>query len=280
MISILLFLQVAASTPEPDDATLTETLITTTQNMPGLPSDSAVRTKMRVTYQGKRARQDRIEGLSPHIPSASPDAYVIIDGVEGIFYVVDTIKKEFSRLDFVEMLEDAAGLMSTMDGLELKMKDVTASSDSIGPGEPVLGYATNHWQMIQKMVITAGIAGESQATQMIMRQDVYYAPALDSLLGPSLYWVDSLEVSNPFESMFDSASVAKFKAAHAKLPKGVPLKTTAAQTMMMGLEEMTTTITTEVTRVEKVRRPASYFAIPEGYKEVEPDFLQLDKPAQ
>ena len=144
----------------------------------------------------------------------------------------------------------------------------------------MLGYATTHWQLVQKMVIEVAMRGETQATQMIMRQDVHYAPALDSLLGPSLYWVDSLEASSPFESMFDSASVAKFKAAHAKLPKGVPLKTSAAQTMMIGLEEMTTTVTTEVTRVEKVRRPASYFAIPEGYKEVEPDFLQLDKEPQ
>ena len=119
MISILLFLQVAASTPALDDATLTENLIVTSQNMPGLPSDSAIRTRMRITYQGKRARHDRLEGFSSLIPVTNPNAYMIIDGVEGVFYVVDTIKKEFTKLDIAGLMEYAAGMMSVVERLEI-----------------------------------------------------------------------------------------------------------------------------------------------------------------
>jgi hypothetical protein len=280
MIPILLFLQVAAAAPASEDATLTEMLIVTTHNMPGMSADSAMRTRMRITYQDRRARHDRLEGVSSIIPATSPDSYLLIDGTTATFYVVDSVRKEFSKLDLAAMMEGAAGAMSALEGLQFSLKDVGAAADSLGVGETVLGYATNHWRLTQTMVISAGMGGDSSAMQMMIQQDFHYAPALEHLLGPTLYWLDSLEVSSPFERLFDPGTIEKFRAAEAKLPKGIPLKVSAAQTMMIGLEEVAMTITTEMTRVERVQRPPSFFMVPAGYKEVKPDLFGPDVTSQ
>jgi hypothetical protein len=55
----------------------------------------------------------------------------------------------------------------------------------------------------------------------------------------------------------------------AKMPKGLPLKSASHTTSYFGPMDVTLTMNTQVTKIEKVSVPASLFELPKGYKLVD-----------
>ncbi len=283
MISILLSLQVAAAAPAPTpmvDATIVETSVTTTSDAPGQAAGTGKASRMRMTIHGNSIRYDNLEGISAAIPTSSPNAYALVHGGGLTFYTVDTVKKEFSKIDFKAMAEEMSDAFAALESLNMSVSDATSEVDSLGPGEAVLGYRTNRWRSIQKMTMSASMGSDTMAMAIEMHSDALYAPDLDSVLAAAAWQMsDSLTTLGPFAAMLPKGLVEKLQATQEKLPKGMPIRTIAKQIVMMGPMDMTTTTTTEITKVERVKHPGSFFAVPSGYKEVESKF-PFDTPTQ
>jgi hypothetical protein len=79
---------------------------------------------------------------------------------------------------------------------------------------------------------------------------------------------DSGPVST-FGDMIPAAELAGLRASMAKMPKGVPLKSETHTTSYFGPVDMTLTMNTWVTKIEKVSVSSSIFDLPTGYKQVE-----------
>ncbi len=67
----------------------------------------------------------------------------------------------------------------------------------------------------------------------------------------------------------------KTVAAYARLPKTVTLKTVQKGSFAIGPMDMSTTTTTEVTKIEKGKFSESLFQVPKGYKLVEMPFPKM-----
>jgi hypothetical protein len=282
MVPILFALQVAATTsqsPIPEvEATVVEVSIAIkTESEVPVPGKEGSRT--RYTIAGDKLRFDRIEGSSPQIMSASPDAYSIsFNGGAGLL-IVDSARKEYSRFDLGQMKQMMADMMSGLNGFDMKMTGSKFDVDSLGPGEPMFGYATQRWRTVQAFTVSMSMGTDSMAMSMENRTEALYAPAFEPLKQGMLQDQDSISLSM-LPGLVSEELQRSMREAYAKLPNGMPIRSVATTTMMTGMMDITFTTTTEVTKIEKVRRPASFFEVPKGYKEVEPDLPVMEKPAQ
>ena len=245
--------------------------------MPSGNADRSARTRM--TVLGDKIRIDPIEGSSPQILSTSGTAYSLsIRGVE--FYTIDTVKKEYSRLDLTEMKKMMSNAMSMLGQLQMKVSGSKFEVDSLGPGEPVLGYPTQRWKSVQAMTISASMGADSMAMSSENRTESLYARAVSALSDASMPGQDSLMSFGMFGNLITDEMQKSMMAAYSKLPKGMPIKSVTTSTMMSGMADFTIVTTTEVAKIDKVKVPASFFELPKGYKQVDPDLPGLKPPTQ
>jgi hypothetical protein len=196
------------------------------------------------------------------------------------FYTIDTVKKEYSRIDLAQMKKMMSEAMSVLGQLDLKLSGYKFEVDSLGPGETVLGYSTQRWRSIQAMTLSASMGGDSLAMSTENRSESLYAPDVEALRATALPGQDSVMSMGMFGDLLTGEMSNAMMTAYRKLPKGIPIRTTATSTMMTGMIDFTIVTTSEVSKIEKVRLPASFFELPKGYKQVEVDLSALRRPAQ
>jgi hypothetical protein len=173
----------------------------------------------------------------------------IIQFDSGKIITIDNNKKTYSEMtveQLQQMMDKAtSGMAANKEQMDAMRKMMGQTSDSItvtkeGPGETIAGYAT------VKYTITG-----------MMNMEIWAAPELKV---PGLYY-DAMKLRAPRNPMFD---MGKMYDEFKKID-GMTLKT--VMTIKMMNNEMKTT--TVVDSVEKTPVPASIFAIPAGYKQVD-----------
>ena len=283
MISIRRSLQIVAGTATPVQSEVEATVVEITVSMKSeapvpVPGNRGSRT--RLTIADGKARFDQIEGSSPQILSASPTAYSLSSRNGFDLYTIDTAKKEYSRVDLAQMKEMMSDAMSMLGQVNMKMSSSRFDVDSLGAGEAVLGYPTVRWRSVQSMTVSMAVGADSIAMAMENTTESLYAPSIEALKAGTLPEQDSIMKLGMFDGLVTDELMKTMAVAYQKLPKGIPIRSVATTSMMMGMEEFTVTTTTEVSKIEKVKRPASFFELPKGYKEVEMDLSGVGKPSQ
>ena len=140
----------------------------------------------------------------------------------------------------------------------------------------MLGYATRHWRTRYQMTVSAVFLGDSVSATADISDDSYYSHDVAFPANP-LMRRDAMLV-NPLASLAPGAESAKVTAAYARLPKTAPLKSTSRISLAFGPMEITLVSTDEITKIERINVPASFFEIPAGFKKVEPPVPSLPKP--
>lgn len=187
------------------------------------------------------------------------------DGTDSIFRFedqkivsVDHKKKTYSEITLEELQKKMDESMQAMNkeggedqkqAMEAMKKMFGGMADSIkvtkiGPGEKVMGYNTEKYQVDMGM----------------MKMQMWCAP--DLKMPPAYY--DSVKLRMPKNPMFDMTKLYD----EMKKMDGYPVK----QVHTMSMMGMNMTTTTEVTSVQKGAIPASTFAVPAGYKQEQAKF--------
>jgi hypothetical protein len=174
---------------------------------------------------------------------------------EGKIITLDHAKKTYSIVSVKELsqvLEKTAAEEgeNNKEQVEAMRKMMGAMMNSfkvtkIGPGEEIAGYRT-----------------EKYAVQGMVEMEIWAAPDLKV---PELYY-EALKMSVPASAIMD---VRKLYDEFKKID-GMTLKTVTTMKML----DMDVKTETVVTSVEKTPIPASFFTVPEGYKQVPSEMLR------
>ena len=200
-----------------------------------------------------------------------PGSYTL--EVQGRFYGVDPIKREYYEMRVKDLIDKTAGMMKALEGMKTKVSEDKVDTEDLGEGEVILGHRTRHWRMRQSMTMTAQMMDDTIAISSEMIIDTHYARDLERLKSTSVK-VDSLQLS-AFRSFMPFGDMAKTVAAYSRLPKTIPLKSVQKGSFFMGPMDMSVTVTTAVTKIEKGKFSESLFRVPKGYKLVEMPFPKM-----
>jgi hypothetical protein len=225
----------------------------------------------RGTFAGTDGRIDILE--------AGPQGNTETFGGKGSYFLVldagkkmmlvDPTNKQYMEWDMQSMMAGMNKMVNAMGGMmKMEMTDVKIDSHDLGPGETIQGYATHHYQITQNYSMSMKMFGRSSKTKNESTIDYYFAPALKSLANPFVSnnqaWAQSMD-------MFNNPDYKnQMTAAMSKIKYGVPLKSVikTIATDDKG-KQQTSVVTSEMVNFHNTDVPASTFAIPAGYKQVE-----------
>ena len=248
---------------------------------PAMKADSGppkqAKSRLATVYADGNLRVDVLE--MPDKASGAPigkSSYMLSRNGGKDQLVVDTLKREYYALHTDSILSQATGTNDPMKELGIKVSGVNVSVDEVGAGERLLGYATRHWRTRYQITVSAAFLGDSVAATADITDDSYYSHDVAFPANP-LMRRDAMLV-NPLASLAPGAESAKVVAAYARLPKTAPLKSSSRISLAFGPMEITLVSTDEITKIEQVNVPSSYFDIPAGFKKVEAPVPELPKP--
>lgn len=285
----LLFLQLASTAAPPPDVRY-QSLVSAVryehvmemkgEGGPGMTADSAppkqAKSRLATVYANGNLRVDLLETSAQSPGAIGKSSYILSRNGGKEQYMVDTVKREYYALDTDSILSKAVGTKDPVAELGIKVSGVNVSVDEVGAGERFLGYATRHWRTRYQMTLSAALFGDSVSATADITDDSYYSHDVPFPANPIMRR-DAMLVT-PLANLIPGTESAKVTAAYAKLPKTAPLKSTARISLAFGPMEITLVSTDEITKIEQVNVPASFFEIPAGFKKVDPPVPELPKP--
>lgn len=255
------------------DGLLYETTITTASSiLPGPGMSSRMRT---IEASGKvRTEVLQVSGAMPGAQAnpmrGGPGSYTVtLEG--GRVFGVDTIKREYFDVSVREMFASGSDMMKALQGMNVKISEEKFDAEDLGDGGVVLGHPTHRWKLRQSMTMSAQMMGDTMAITSEMTTETFYARDIERMASSPL---DST-LLNTITGAMPMSDFKKSTAAHAKLPKTLPLKSIQKGLMLFGPMEVTITMTAEVTKIQKGRFSESLFRVPKGYKRVEMPFPKM-----
>lgn len=143
--------------------------------------------------------------------------------------------------------------------------DVAISSEKLGAGGTMLGYATEHVRLTEHYAvhITAmGFDGGDETVSVV--NDYWVSPGLDLGRNPLLGLLDRAGAAM---AQSDASFARQEDAARASLLHGTPLRTVSTVTTVERNGTSRETVrTTEITSLRREAQPASLFEVPSGYR--------------
>lgn len=187
---------------------------------------------------------------------------ILSDSGKTITYL-DTRNSQYMTFRPAEMLAQAQQL----GGVKMDFSGTEATVTSLGAGPAILGHPTVRYRVVTGMTMTISGMGQQQSVKVSSTTEYHYPTDIRSAFNPfsSVTGTDML-------GMFGGSSkelAAKLKAAEAKLPRSLPLRSsTTATVSTQGMNQVTKS-STEVTSVRWVTADPKVFEIPAGYTAVE-----------
>ena len=225
----------------------------------------------RAQVAGGRARIEITDATGPN-PFTQKGNYVVV-GSDGRMLMVLPKEKQYYAFNLEQMLAGAGSALNAMGGLvKMTMSDTRVEVQDLGAGEKMHGYDTRHLRMVQSYTMSLSIMGRKQVTTSSDTMETWVAPALK-------------DVVNPFLRMGNAATAIDFgnadyrrqlQAANARLAVGLPLRSvTRSVARDEKGKEQRTTMTVEVTRLDKGDVAVAAFAVPAGFEEVPMPMAEL-----
>lgn len=194
--------------------------------------------------------------------------FIVQDGGKKML-LVDPNSKQYMEWDMAAMLGAMSKMVNALGGLvKMEMSDIKIDAQSLGAGETIQGYQTQHYRMVENYTMSAKIFGRSSKSRSETTTDYYFAPALKNLANP---FVQSGRAMAQSLDMFNNPDYkSQMAAAHAKMQYGVPVKTVikTVSTDEKG-KQTTSVVVSEMVNFKNIDVPKSTFAIPDGYTMVE-----------
>ena len=209
---------------------------------------------------GEKARIDFQKAEGAPIPD---EGYLITTDGGKTLYMVNPKDKQYMRWDLAGMLKSLTAITQSSGGMiELRFSDSKVADLGAGEDAEILGYHTTSHKYKASYHMEMKVIAFKKAYDIVSEDQVWTTTALDA---PGFgAW---LRKEPPKTG---DADLDKLLSSQAKRIEGVPLKTISHSTMTdaKGKSE-TSTMTMEVTKLEKTPVDAAMFTIPEGYEEVE-----------
>ena len=237
----------------------------TTQGEPGASGKQLAAVAGRGQVAGGRARID-ITGAAGPNPFTKEGSYVVVQEGGGRMLMVVPEEKQYFAFDLEQMLAGAGAALNAMGPLlKLTMSDVKIDVQDLGAGERLHGHDTRHLRMTQHFTMTVTVMGRKQVTTSADTMETWVAPALRDVVNPFLRVssaAGAIDFGNPDYRR-------QLLAANEKLGVGLPLRSVARSvaTDEKGKQQRTS-MTVEVTRLERADVPTAAFTMPDGYAEV------------
>jgi hypothetical protein len=190
-----------------------------------------------------------------------PGTYIIVKGATHTSYFVDPTKREYMEFNSDSMSKLSEKMQASLGGLvKTEWSDVSASGDVAGPGEPIEGYSTIKYHVVDNATMTTTIMGRRSQSVTRSTTDIWIAPKLSVAMNPM---GQSLAGGH---SGANSAYTDALTAAYTKLPKGAPLKTVTHSESVDDGKTTTSDMTMTIAHITTGAVSASVFELPADYK--------------
>lgn len=209
--------------------------------------------KVRIDYEGNAQPQGMMK----------KGGYMILDAEKSEMIMVDPQDKKAIVMD-PTAIGNAMGAIGASGLVKMDVKDVKVSTEKLGSGERMLGYATTRYRITRAYTMTVSVFGRKNSTT---HNSVTEAWIADRFFEDKAFeaWAQS------FTRGMGNATGEGFKklmeAEQANQVKGVPLKQVQQITDTDEKGNVTTsTVTAEMTELSKASLDASLFEVPKGYE--------------
>jgi hypothetical protein len=135
--------------------------------------------------------------------------------------------------------------------------------ENLGAGPVILGHQTRHYRVTGNMKVNISVMGQSQAMQTSSVSDSYLAPDLAHLADPfrDIGSNTSTQILGPGASKY----MDKMKAARAKLPPGLSLRTETHLKTSGTAQTSDIVSVQETTGIQTLSASPALFEVPAGY---------------
>jgi hypothetical protein len=221
--------------------------------------------KVQAWVDGQRARMDFIESALPQLQSGT--YLVSSDGGDTAFYI-DPRSKTFERWEITNMIANMADVMRALRSqMKVRFEEPKVEKLLEEAGPRMHGMRTRHYRYRTSYTTHIEMAGsETISTEMV--EDIWTTTAI---VEPGL-----MELLNKRPSSGDEQLDRIIQKEMDKVP-GFPLKrvtSTRTDTKNQTNESRTEM---EITDLKKADVAASWFEVPKGYKELDPEDSDLNK---
>lgn len=227
----------------------------------------------RAQMTADRARIDLSEARNGGPMFDSKGGYVVVTDGGAKMYMVDPSEKQYFAFNMEQMLAGVSSTLKMVGGMvKMTMSDVKMDVQDLGAGESIAGHSTRHLRQTQSYTLSVSVLGRKSSTTTADTTEIWVA-------------TDLKNVGNPFLRMGNAAAgldfgnpdfKAQYQSVQAKMPAGLPLRSVSRSHSTDDKGNTTlATSTMEVTNIQKGDIPASAFAIPGDYTEVQMPFAEL-----
>lgn len=191
------------------------------------------------------------------------------DAGENVF-LVNPKEKTYARFDMEELMSTMGSVFNMMDQMgqagglmKMEFTDVSHEKVSEGPGEPILGHSTTHYQTKSAYTMRLAIMGMKQENRTEMVQDIWSTDEYDA--SGFAVWLRPDQRMRTGNEGLDQLMESSWGSL-----KGFPLKTVVVSTTTNKKgKTSTTTQTNEVIVMRAESVPASTFEVPADYTETQ-----------
>lgn len=223
---------------------------------------------------GRRARSTtaRSDHSSPIARLGNIQLIAASDSGMVITYI-DTTRHTYTVMNTAKLFGGSPGSLGMQ--MQPTVKADSATLDSIGVGEPVLGHATVHFQSHLTMNITVRVIDETIASRVVTVTDYYIAPGV---FIPSDTAV-AAKAASPVAKMTIPAgfgdAIHSLAAASARMAKiGTVVKSVSHTSMSGDAGSRESMQSVEVLSSRATDAPDSLFEVPPGYTNATPAILR------
>ena len=218
-----------------------------------------------VRVEGSKFRMEMSEGDGMMFQDNS---IVLSDDGGKTMMVLDPAKKEYYRLSLEETFNAMSSLMQSMGGMmEMSIDDSKVDVQSLGAGEAIEGYSTQKYKVDTSYTLNMKVMGMNMGQQVKTETTTWATSELDH--GSSFVQMRSFRTG--------LEELDELIAKHSAAIKGFPLKAVTKSEMTARGKTTTSTTTMTVSNIKEETIPASEFAVPAGYREVDGPLAALQQ---
>ena len=232
----------------------------------GRHSGDAMNMAVQSWVDGDKSKVQFTESGNPMMAAGS---YMLTQDGGKTMYMVNTKEKTYMKWDMEAMTGQAMKMMGGMASIKITDPKVDKVLDEAGSN--MLGYPTRHCRFRTTYATEVSVMGMKTKSMVAQDQELWTTTALnDKGFGA---W---LKREPPKTGNADLDNLAKAQMATMQ---GFPLKTiTATTTTDKSGKSTVTKMIMEVTDIQKADVPASTFALPPSYKEVQMPTIGMPPP--
>ena len=199
----------------------------------------------------------------PGRTQAGDVTFISLENGKTLVYLLPTTK-QYLRINPAEMMEGAQKMMRGMGAtMAMNITGDDPKVENLGAGPVILGHRTRHYRVTGNMKVSISVMGQNQTMQTSSVSDSYLAPDLAHLADP----FRDIGSNAPTQLLGPGAStyLEKMKAARAKLPPGLSLRTETHLKTSGTAQTSDIVSVQETTGIQNTTASPALFEVPAGY---------------